>query len=158
MHLTEDAFLDLVQSFVGKYQKSRLEKYRSAVKHEQIAYLPEEYHWFKTERFRARFSGMLKEAEALHRAKKSQDARDNGAKDSEELNDPDDGERGAIQYEKAVQVVLRSRELGMMMFARGAAVTYSGAFRHEEITEATLAGLKKEFVDFEQVLIQMGFY
>jgi len=142
--LREDTFLDLCESLIGRHHESRLEKYRGAVKQEQIARLIEPLQWYKTERFRLRFSGMVKEAAERFRKEKSQKARENGAKSQDEPDDPDDGQRGAIQLEKAIQVVGHFQNKGQTEYARGAAVTYAGAFRHEEIAEATLADVKRE--------------
>jgi len=142
--LSENMFLDILRPMIGQYHESRLEKYRSAVKWEQIAGLPEEEQWYKTARFKARFSGMIKEAEQKHREGKSAQARERGAKESGDPDDPDDGQRGALQLDKVIQVARRFKELHMAMYTRGIAVAYAGAFRHEELAEFTLGDLKKE--------------
>jgi len=142
--LTEDMFLDMCTTLIGKYHESRLEKFRGALKQEQIAQLPEADHWYKTERFRMRFGGMVKEAATLYRQIKSQDAREAGVKEPGAPDDPDDGQRGAIQIAKVVQLATRFKELDLPMYAKGVAVTYAGALRHEELAGATLDDLKRE--------------
>ena len=142
--LRENDFLDMMETLVGKYAEGRLEKYRGAVKRQQIAELPECDQWYRTERFRMRFGGLLKEAAAKFKAKRSQVAREKGNKDVGSPNDVEDGTRGALQVGKAIEVTAAFKKKGMDMYAKGAAVTYAGAFRHEEVREFTLADLKKE--------------
>lgn len=52
-------------------------------------------------------TGMVKEAKAQYRAKKSEDAREKEVRAAEEPGDSDNGGRGAIEVAKAIPIVKR---------------------------------------------------
>ena len=141
---TENNFLDAMKTMLGEYHPSRLEKFRAAVVVRQEQDMSAAARWTQDDAFKRKWRGIIVLATKGYQKRKSQMARDKGAKPLEDDDDVDDLNRGAITADMAKLVCEHFVKEGKGMYAQGVCVAHGGLLRHGEIINAKQAHLYKE--------------